>query len=540
MARKATFSGFKDFELTEVEVKDRELGHGSFATVIELEYLGLKCAGKKIHEILKKQGNASYSVVRFEEECHLLSQVRHPNIVQFLGVYFQRGVQTPFLVMEFLPTNVTSCIQQYGILPKELNYSILHDVALGLRYLHSQTPPIIHRDLSSNNILLSTNMTAKISDLGVARILNLTPLQVSRMTGTPGTPAYMPPEVMVANPKYDASVDEFSYGILMIHLFCGKWPEPHIGPNRTDPDSDKLIPVTEAERREIFLQEIGKDHPLMDLILKCINNSPKRRARSSEIMKTLAEMVRKNSVPFENKLEMLKRIQADEEENSSLIEEGKRKSEEVHRLKHEAQAREEQKVQEVSKLRKECNDKNVCLKVAHVIEVKQLQLQLDELTNQIDAMKLERKAIMEKNEKLTVNLEISTQDMKEISDDYQDQITRLTKEIYDNNALSDVGATVITNAASLRKEIAFLESEIRRVQRTNTDSSVLISYLRAELMEVEASLQESNRIQEAFLLALEYRSTIISKLRWLLKRAREILSAKQQASINHFIYNYVS
>ena len=106
--------------------------------------------------------------------------------------------------------SLTFYIEQYGILPKEISYSILHDVVLGLCYLHSQTPPIIHLDLSSNNVLLNPNITAKISDLGVARILNLTPLQVSCMTQTPGTPAYMPPEVMIADPKYDTSIDEFS------------------------------------------------------------------------------------------------------------------------------------------------------------------------------------------------------------------------------------------------------------------------------------------------------------------------------------------
>ena len=529
--RKATFSGFKEFELTEVEVTDRELGHGSFATVIELEYLGLICAGKKIHEILKKQGNSSYSVVRFEEECHLLSQVRHPNIVQFLGVFFQRGVQTPFLVMEYLPTNVTSCIQRCSILPKEINYSILHDVALGLRYLHSQTPPIIHRDLSSNNVLLTSNMTAKISDLGVARILNLTPLQVSRMTGTPGTPAYMPPEVMVANPRYDTSVDEFSYGILMMHIFSGKWPEPQIGPNRTDPVSDKLIPVTEAERREVFLQDIGKDHPLMELILKCISNSPKRRAHSNEIVKILAEMVRKNPIPFENKLEMMRHIQADQEEKNSLTEEVKRRSEENHRLKQEAQTREEQRLQEVTELRKACKDKIVCIKGAHVIEANQLQLQVKELSNQIEAMKLERKAIMEKNEKLSVNTEICIQDTKDLSEDYQDKIARLMKEIDDKNAISDRGTTLTTDVVMLSEEIRLLESEIRRVQTINVDCNVLISFLRVELMEMEASLQESNSEKEAYLLALDSRNEIISKMRWLLERASEILSTKQQVII---------
>ena len=89
--------------------------------------------------------------------------------------------------MQFLPTNLTSCIEQYySNLPKEITYSILYDVALlGLCYLHSQNFPIIHRDLSSNDILLTPNITAEFSDLGVAKILNLTPLQMSHLTQTP-------------------------------------------------------------------------------------------------------------------------------------------------------------------------------------------------------------------------------------------------------------------------------------------------------------------------------------------------------------------
>ena len=90
--RPATFTGFDPYMLTGVRVTDREMGHGSYATVLELEYMGLKCAGKKIHELLLRQGDNSYTVRRFEEECRLLSQIRHPNIVQFLGVYFRQGV----------------------------------------------------------------------------------------------------------------------------------------------------------------------------------------------------------------------------------------------------------------------------------------------------------------------------------------------------------------------------------------------------------------------------------------------------------------
>ena len=331
---RATFTGFDPYKLTGVKVTDRKLGHGSYATVLELKYMGLKCAGKKIHDVLLEQGGASYTVRRFEEECRILCQVRHPNIVQFLGVCFQQGVQAPILVMEFLPTNLTSCIEQYGILPMEISYSILLDVAVGLCYLHGQTPPIIHRDLSSNNVLLNPNMTAKISDLGVARILNLTLPQVSHMTQTPGTPAYMPPEVMIANPKYDSSVDEFSYGILMIHVFCGKWPEQQIGQIRTEHDG-RLIPVTEAERREEFLRSIGSDHPLMNLILKCINNHPKSRAHAIEIVERLEEMVLQFPTSFDNRLDALRRIEAVTKENSDLREEKLALREDIEREIHE-------------------------------------------------------------------------------------------------------------------------------------------------------------------------------------------------------------
>ena len=310
----ATFTGFYPYRLNGVTVTQRVLGRGSYATVLELKYKGLKCAGKKIHEVLLEQGAEHYSVRRFEEECRLLSNVRHPNIVQFLGIHFQRRVPAPILVMEFLPTNLTTCIDEYGILPKEISYSILHDVALGLYYLHSQTPPIIHRDLSANNVLLTLNMSAKISDLGVARMLNLTPLQVSRMTETPGTPAYMPPEVMKANPKYDTSVDEFSYGILMIHVFSGRWPEPQEGQTRIE--NRQLVPVTEAERREVFLRAIGNDHPLMDLIMRCINNDSSRRAHASKVVERLAGMVLQFPASFANRLEMLRSTEHQEQEST--------------------------------------------------------------------------------------------------------------------------------------------------------------------------------------------------------------------------------
>ena len=281
---------------------------------------------------------------------HLLSQTRHPNIVQFLGVCFEEGSQFPILVMEFLPTNLISCLERYGILPDEINFSILHDVSLGLTYLHGQTPVIVHRDLSANNVLLSTNMTAKISDLGVARILNLTPLQVSRMTETPGTPMYMPPEVMVADPHYNTSVDVFSFGIMMIHTFTAEWPLPTIGPTRIDPaNPDRLIPVTEAERHKEFLRKISPDHPLMDLIMRCLSNNPQRRPRAAEIVGWMVGVVLEHPPSFENRLEMLQRVSALLTEKRELEEEVVRKDSAIQEEAGEIEALAEEKKRQEEK-----------------------------------------------------------------------------------------------------------------------------------------------------------------------------------------------
>lgn len=304
-----SLTGLDSYKLAGVKVTDRVLGRGAYATVLELEYMGLKCAGKKIHDLLLTQGNSAYAVQHFHEECCLLSRLHHPNIVQFLGVYPHENALVPILVMEYLPTNLTSLIEDYGVLPEEIGYPILHGVALGLCFLHHQIPPIIHRDLSSNNVLLNANLTAKISDLGVARILNMNPVQASRMTQIPGTPAYMPPEAMIANPNYNASVDVFSFGVMIIHVFCGQWPEAQGGQIRFE--GEKMIAVSEAERRQIYLDIIGKDHSLIGLILQCISNNSQMRPQTSEIVEQLSGMVKMYSSDVSNQLDRFVRSRTD-------------------------------------------------------------------------------------------------------------------------------------------------------------------------------------------------------------------------------------
>ena len=170
--------------------------------------------------------------------------------------------------MEYLHTTLSICLERYGILRQEISYGIMQDVALGLCFLQERSPPIIHNDLSANNVLLTSNMNAKLSDLGVAKILNLTPARMTQMTQTkaPGTPCYMPPEALTTKPKYTTKIDVYSYGVLIIHTLCGRWPFPEdaFRPNPRNPES--IIPASEVERRAEYLREIGNDHPLMAVI----------------------------------------------------------------------------------------------------------------------------------------------------------------------------------------------------------------------------------------------------------------------------------
>ena len=108
-------------------------------------------------------------------------------------------------------------------------------------------------------------MTAKIADLGMARMLlnNI----IYCLTKTPDNLAFVAPEVMTTNARYDTSADVFSFGIIIIHILSGKWPEPQCPQTVVSPDGYKMIPVSEADRREVFLQDIGADHPAMELLL---------------------------------------------------------------------------------------------------------------------------------------------------------------------------------------------------------------------------------------------------------------------------------
>ena len=278
----------------------RKLGQGSYGYVEELEVNSLICAGKRMYETLIDPGNegADHMIQKYYEECHLLSDLRHPNIVQFLGICFleaQPGspLNLPVLVMEQLQESLDDLLEKIPDIRLATKYSILQDVARGLLYLHSRSPAIIHRDLTARNVLLNSAMVAKIADMGNSRIVDIQPGQLARtMTrGVPGTIVYMPPEAFEVPPKYGPMLDMFSFGHLTLFTAIEEFPGDLLPPNYPDPRSGLLTPRNEVERRSRYMKTLresfGDSHQLVQLISKCLEFSPARRPSASEALQRL-------------------------------------------------------------------------------------------------------------------------------------------------------------------------------------------------------------------------------------------------------------
>ena len=126
----------------------------------------LSCATKVLHPTILDPADpgAGKTMDRFRQECVFLENIRHPNIVQYLCVTRDPESRLPVLVMELLDESLTKmleCSQQS--LAYYVQVDICHDIALAVAYLHSND--IIHRDLSSNNVLMIAGRRAKVTDV---------------------------------------------------------------------------------------------------------------------------------------------------------------------------------------------------------------------------------------------------------------------------------------------------------------------------------------------------------------------------------------
>lgn len=303
-----------EFELDCVEETGKELGRGSYGVVTELRVGRLLCAGKTLHgSFFETNDSGSGNILeRFIKECRQHGKLKHPHILQVLGVHLPRGSHVPVLVMEKMFISLSKCLEQYPVIPPRMKYRILLDASLGLDHLHSQD--IVHRDLSANNILLSEAMRAKIADLGVARIINVAPSQLTNLTQAPGTPPYMAPEALVDRPKYSTELDIFSFGILILHTVIQKLPIPNSAAATPDPKKiGNFLHLTEEQRRVDHFKQMGDDHPLKSLVVECIHNDYRCRPKILGVVTKLEELVLNTPSEFANTLQIYLKLAEKEE-----------------------------------------------------------------------------------------------------------------------------------------------------------------------------------------------------------------------------------
>jgi len=187
--------------------------------------------------------------------------------------------------MEKMKYSLRQLMEKYSNLPLNVKVNILNEVCLGLRYLHTRISPIVHRDLTPNNILLSSFLEAKISDLGVAKAMQT--ITSKTMTLAPGTTDFMPPESQADHPVYGLPLDVFSYGGVILFTVTGMWPKPTSWV-QFDPETGNRNILTEVQRRQQYLQKMtGNTTDLKSLAVSCLDDNPKIRPSVAEVSMTI-------------------------------------------------------------------------------------------------------------------------------------------------------------------------------------------------------------------------------------------------------------
>ena len=300
----------------------------------------------------------------FLRECEQSNRLHHPNIVRFLGIYYPTGARVPRLVMERLHCSLSIFLEQNRFVPIGTKFSIINDVALGLRFLHTRNPLIIHCDLSSNNVLLSKGMEGKIGDLGTARLVD--PRRQSQMTRAPGTVDFMPPEALdddVANALYGTELDVFSFGCVMLHTLSHDWPHPSQAVI-INPDTGLATGRTEVERRSKYFERIDRSSSdiLIPLLESCLSNLPKNRPSIVEVCDQLeGQLVDRENVSV-NELTVFTLQQEIKQKDVEM----QKKDDEVQKKDNELQVRDseiERMITEIEDLSMKLSDKDITLEI---------------------------------------------------------------------------------------------------------------------------------------------------------------------------------
>ena len=408
-------------EGVKLTAKKKELGRGAYGVVIEVSVNGTICAAKVIHEILVKQvatRDFEHTEKLFLNECANSSRMLHPNVVQFLGIYYPSPKdKLPWLIMEMMYTNLTSLIEKYETtdLPLHIKLSILVDTSQGLQYLHSKD--VVHRDLSSNNVLLTKHMVAKIADFGNAKVI----LKVDKKhTKVPGTQAFMAPETLCDPAIYGKPLDVFSLSCVTAHMISMQWPEP-LPKLQMDEKTGKFTIRTEVQRREEYLAHVTGGAILRDLTVRCLQDEPGNRPQIEEVAKDLQNI----------KASVCKNTKHADRDILELLHSLSQQEQLVNEYQQQIIEKEQQKTELESKHKKECDAIHAVLEAKNrEISIYQKEIDTIQTRNketethlkatheQLDSVRLlnEQQAVKAKNTIASIRQQLNSEHQKAIDD----------------------------------------------------------------------------------------------------------------------------
>ena len=279
--------------IADVVLTGIQLGRGADGVVYEAEWKGTRCVAKRLHEILlldESPGAAEKLIRDMEAECVTWSKLRHPSVVQFIGVYLDGSSRLPVLVMEKMDTSLRTHLDNHSKeeFPLHQKVFVLRQVTQAMAYLHRQNPPLVHHDLSTSNVLLNVvSFVTKISVFSMSRAIN--PSALSQSTSIKGTIAFMPPEALHDPPPYNETLDVFSFGNIIISTLTHEWPNP--GPP-IQYQGDQYIGLSELQRRERYIAAFTAQEKQLFLptVSQCLENRPEERPSSVMLVRELSEI----------------------------------------------------------------------------------------------------------------------------------------------------------------------------------------------------------------------------------------------------------
>jgi serine/threonine protein kinase len=303
MARQGELASFLvDVEGLERAAEEIERhGSGAYGYVFKVSVGGVERIAKKLHSSFVDPSQVSVReresiASKFRNECVILSKLRHPNIVQFIGVHYgRRGRDDLTLIMECVNSDMDEYLRVNPNIPLPVKLSVLLGISNGLVYLHHEhNPPIVHRDLTARNILITDKCQAKIADLGMAKIVDIQQQLAKGHTQTPGQQYYMPPEVLIENALCTTKLDIFSFGHLILYAVNQEFPGV-VDVSRTITHDMQRQGIVEIKKREKAIDKVGECHCLYQVIINCLHDLPENRPATRTVNSDLINLLMQSS-----------------------------------------------------------------------------------------------------------------------------------------------------------------------------------------------------------------------------------------------------